>query len=68
LPDLAAHAAEMLGSADAIREAIMTFSDIGADEVMLYCWSDRRAGQVPGWLMRRCEPQPSGSHEGEGWQ
>jgi alkanesulfonate monooxygenase SsuD/methylene tetrahydromethanopterin reductase-like flavin-dependent oxidoreductase (luciferase family) len=41
LPDPAAHAAEMLGSAGAIREAIMTFSDIGADEVMLYCWLDR---------------------------
>jgi alkanesulfonate monooxygenase SsuD/methylene tetrahydromethanopterin reductase-like flavin-dependent oxidoreductase (luciferase family) len=41
LPDPAAHAASMLTSPHAIREAIKTFGDIGADEVMLYCWSDR---------------------------
>jgi hypothetical protein len=41
LPDPAAHAASMLTSPPAIREAIKTFGDIGADEVMLYCWSDR---------------------------
>jgi alkanesulfonate monooxygenase SsuD/methylene tetrahydromethanopterin reductase-like flavin-dependent oxidoreductase (luciferase family) len=41
LPDPAAHAATMLGSPDAIVEAIKILRDIGADEVMLYCWSDR---------------------------
>jgi len=41
LPNPAARAGEMLGCADDILEAMKILGDSGADEVMLYCWSDR---------------------------
>ncbi|MBB5935265.1 LLM class flavin-dependent oxidoreductase [Streptomyces zagrosensis] len=38
--DFAEHVARgLLGTADAIRAAIAGYAEIGADEVMLYCWS-----------------------------
>jgi alkanesulfonate monooxygenase SsuD/methylene tetrahydromethanopterin reductase-like flavin-dependent oxidoreductase (luciferase family) len=30
---------KMLTTSDAIRQAVTAFGDVGADEVMLYCWS-----------------------------
>jgi hypothetical protein len=30
---------EMLGTPEAIRRAVTAYGDVGADEVMLYCWS-----------------------------
>ncbi|MEU3960475.1 LLM class flavin-dependent oxidoreductase [Streptomyces buecherae] len=38
--DFADHAADsLLGSADEIRAAIAGYAEVGADEVMLYCWA-----------------------------
>ncbi|MFC7647363.1 LLM class flavin-dependent oxidoreductase [Streptosporangium lutulentum] len=46
-------AEEMLTTPEAIRRAVAAYGDVGADEVMLYCWSpdvdqvDRIADAVP---------------------